>query len=566
MWQLKMVFSSFVSDKMSSHLKKFQCSFCPRKCKTEKQYRMHEATHAESAETDHNASALDKKVLKNEKEKKSLNDEDITTSNDELMIEIDRNELENLKKQAAVYDGLLQKCQELEKEIHELQIQNNITDDEIKKIDEELKNDVKKKVTSENTAAVDHVDNDKEEKIEETSPVKSNSRVKAKSTEASGNLATEIKGIKDDVAWDYENKTVPKDWMIGMSKSDKSKRKFKSPEGFVFESRVKALEFMINGEYPDDILSTMRLNLSDEGWYSDKSCPGKWKLRKIPGKKDYEYLSPTMGILPSMQAMLTFMQKDGNFTPKDIKNLEAKIRNIERTDYKKPPASDGSSSTPTTHVATVTEESLPGGWTKRKVGDSCVYISPAGTIVHTLQQMMASIEKDKVAEKEAVAEEVKTGEKRKFEDVFKPNKKEKLGSGQSSRKEMSESQLKILDEVFSSVIYPDSAKVKEISSETKLSQQDIKKWFVKKANEEAKKRLNNSGGKDPKSHKDSPKSKMIDSFKDLTKDHKKVLEEIFAAQSEPTVDMLMEVSNKLKIELNLLSKWFALRSQQRKKT
>ena len=151
-------------------------------------------------------------------------------------------------------------------------------------------------------------------------------------------------------------------------------------------------------------------------------------------------------------------------------------------------------------------------------------------------------------------------------DIVKPNKKEKLGSGQSSRKEMSESQLKILDEVFSSVIYPDSAKVKEISSETKLSQQDIKKWFVKKANEEAKKRLNNSGGKDPKSHKDSPKSKMIDSFKDLTKDHKKVLEEIFAAQSEPTVDMLMEVSNKLKIELNLLSKWFALRSQQRKKT
>ena len=80
-----------------------------------------------------------------------------------------------------------------------------------------------------------------------------------------------------------ENKTVPSDWMFGVSRLDNNRRRFKSPEGFVFESRVKALEFMINSDTAVAVLATMRLNLSDEGWYSDKSCPGKWKLRKIPG-------------------------------------------------------------------------------------------------------------------------------------------------------------------------------------------------------------------------------------------------------------------------------------------
>ena len=36
-----------------------------------------------------------------------------------------------------------------------------------------------------------------------------------------------------------------------------------------------------------------------------------------------------------MKAMLSHMQVTGTFTPKEIKNLESKMRNIGKTDFKK---------------------------------------------------------------------------------------------------------------------------------------------------------------------------------------------------------------------------------------
>ena len=98
--------------------------------------------------------------------------------------------------------------------------------------------------------------------------------------------------------------------------------------------------------------------------------------------KDYEYLSPGMEVLPSMQAMLGHMQREAGFTTRDVRNLEAKIRSIERTETKR----TGEASLPP--PPPLEEAALPGGWTKRKVGEaSTLYISPTGAIVHTLQQV-----------------------------------------------------------------------------------------------------------------------------------------------------------------------------------
>ena len=98
--------------------------------------------------------------------------------------------------------------------------------------------------------------------------------------------------------------------------------------------------------------------------------------------KDYEYLSPGMEVLPSMQAMLGHMQREAGFTPRDVRNLEAKIKSIEKTETKRTAASEPSLPPP------LEEAALPGGWTKKKVGEAtCVYISPTGAIVHTLQQV-----------------------------------------------------------------------------------------------------------------------------------------------------------------------------------
>ena len=104
------------------------------------------------------------------------------------------------------------------------------------------------------------------------------------------------------------------------------------------------------------------------------------------------------------------------------------------------------------------------GW--KPVGEAFIYISPSGAVVHTLEEVLKVIgkEKEQAREKEEAAKEkeeaakekeeffkeatkekekfakgaakkAKPGEKRKFEDVFSSNKKESLqGSSSKSAK------------------------------------------------------------------------------------------------------------------------------------
>ena len=154
------------------------------------------------------------------------------------------------------------------------------------------------------------------------------------------------------------------------------------------------------------------------------------------------------------------------------------------------------------------------------------------------------------------------------------SKKEKLEvpGSKSKKTDVTKSELQLLESVFQTRIIPEPENITELSQKTGLSAQEVKNWFVKKLNEESKKRFNpnptGSYGKESprgKETKMESKVKVIDSFKDMTKDHKIALEDIFKANQDPSDEMLTEVSSKLKIDLNLLTKWFTLRGQQKKK-
>merc|ERR1712059_9759 len=80
----------------------------------------------------------------------------------------------------------------------------------------------------------------------------------------------------DDVEWDPKNKSVPIGWKIGKNKSTQQ-RVIQSSEGFFFDSRVKALQFMLNSSYHESLVNLMRYYLGEEGWMQDK-----------PDKKDTE--------------------------------------------------------------------------------------------------------------------------------------------------------------------------------------------------------------------------------------------------------------------------------------
>lgn len=439
-------------------------------------------------------------------------------------IKIDESEYKVLKEKAEFYDEIQKKCEELEKEIGELQIKYAISEDEMKKIDEEVRIEIENKKDNKPAAT------DEETKLKEPEGSSKHSqelakKTKAKSSSFSSSSKKEI--IDGDFVQEKDNKTIPEDWKILKKKSDK-KRVFKSPKGFTFNSRVEALEYMINQNYPERSLALMRHHLSDEGWYQDKSCPGKWRLRKLQDKRDYEYLSPDMSILPSMAEMMQYLQTQDPVSTKDITNLQNKIDSLKPKD-----ANPASQSTPIEKQ----EEILPAGWSKKRVGETGVFVSPEGEEVPTIQQLLTM-------------ESQKT--KKKVEQSSKVDKK-----GQSET----------LEDHFKVCMFPDEKKLEELGGRYGKSVSELKQWFLKKANDESKKRLKTTDSKQEKTNSNKPKGskkKLVKTFKELTNEQKAALQDVLkSSPTPPPDDIISELSTKHHMDQTLVIKWFKLKKQQR---
>ena len=450
--------------------------------------------------------------------KKDFSNKDTNTEE----IKLDENEYKRLKEKAEFYDEIQKKCEELEKEIGELQIKYAISEDEMKKIEEEVKIEIGNK--QENNPS-----NDEETKFKERSNQTRDQSKKTKAKCSSSSSSSKIEVIDGDFVQEKENKTIPEDWKILKRKSDK-KRVFKSPNGFTFNSRVEALEYMINTNYAERSLTLMRNHLTDEGWYQDKSCPNKWRLRKIQDKRDYEYLSPTMTIVSSMAEMMQHLESQVPVNSREITNLQNKIDSLKPKDMK--PASQS-------EAIEKHEELLPPGWSKKRVGETSVFVSPDGEEVPTIKPQLA-IESQKT--------------KRKAEQSFKLDKKETL------------------EDHFQEIMFPDDVKLAELGVRYGKSVSELKKWFLKRANEESKKRLKTSAGSSaPKQEKNNPskpkgsKKKMINSFKELTSEQKNALQEVLKATgpSQPPENIISELSTKHHMDQKLVLKWFSLKKQQR---
>lgn len=432
--------------------------------------------------------------------KKDFSNKDTNTEE----IQIDENEYKSLKEKAEFYDEIQKKCEELEKEIGELQIKYAISEAEMKKIDEEVRFDLENKKDKKPAA-------DEETKVKDSKTRDQSKKTNSKSS------SSKMEIVDGDFVQEKDNKTIPEDWKILKRKSDK-KRVFKSPTGFTFNSRVEALEYMIKQNHAERNQTLMRQHLADEGWYKDKSCPTGWRLRKIQDKRDYEYLSPAMSIVPSMVEMMEHLQSQVPVNSQEITNLQNKMDSLKPKDVK--PASQSA----TTEKP---EEILPPGWSRKRVGDTSVFVSPEGEEVPTIQQLL-------------------TMESRK------------------SKRKVEQS----LEDHFQVCMLPDEKKLAELSVRYGKSVSDLKNWFLKRANEESKKRLKTSAS-EPKKEKNNPskpkssKKKMVKIFKELTNEQNIVLQDVLKANPSPAAEMISELSSKHHIEEKLLIKWFSLKKQQR---
>ena len=572
------------------HQYKFQCGYCSRKMKTEREFLRHEATHAESTvntyvnKSEDTKEQVSSKVI-NDTERSDQNSSRPSSQHRKLPSQQSRppsqqgirpteetkGTSDDVFKKAEMYDEIHRRCEELDKEIAALQSKYNLSDG----------------------------DEDENHMESETNcELKQSTESKDDAYEISDSEVANTNTNDDNVVWDNENKTVPKNWKCGKTKD--RKRIFKSPEGFLFETRSKALEFMINGNYPENFLSLMKNNLDEEGWIHDRSCPKQWKTRKIlglDGGKDYEYLSPVMEIIPTMQEMLTFMQSQGGFARKEIKKLEEKIVGLKP---KRSHRSDENSiKTKTDSVADDVlnelkkkkedmekkendEEILPTGWSKKRIGGSKVYVSPEGDIVHTIQQVISAIETNKpVTKKDESPMDIKpsVAEKRKFEELFALNKRGRLDSQKSKQLDalkseqnsdgLTERQIKILEESFSESLYPDNKQLEKICTATNLIEKEVKKWFVKKADEQARTQLKSRSLNSPeidshKQEKNNPSgsvdphlpSKLFDDLQNLSEMHISSLNEIFKGKPYPTAENFRQISARLHIDSQIVIKWF----------
>merc|ERR1719219_2802331 len=164
--------------------------------------------------------------------------------------------------------------------------------------------------------------------------------------------------------------------------------------------------------------------------------------------------------------MMQYLQRQVPLNSKEITNLQNKINSLKPKDAG--PASQSAS-------MEKQEEILPPGWSKKRVGAASVFVSPDGEEVPTIQQLLTM-------------ESQKT--KRKAEQSSKVDKK-----GQSES----------LEDHFQVCMFPDEKKLAELGGRYGKSVSDLKKWFLKRANEESKKRLKTSASaSDPKQEKSNP--------------------------------------------------------------
>jgi len=591
------------------HDYKFPCRFCARRMKTEREFLRHEATHAESStpisgnkargnqspKTTSNVPEI-KKVSKDgtkspktsrapgQNDKFSIKEENFSsndlrrqvlqtrpsssenrrpitpdrsqasphreTSNQERVAvqasekssELQKIDIDDVFKKAALYDEVFKRCEEMEKEIKALKTKYDLSDSEDS-------DDENKEIEERRVAVQDPTKNDDAYEISDSEVILS---------------AVE----EDGMNWDADDKTVPKEWKVGKFKDGRRAKVFKSPEGFIFQNRVKALEFMMHGSYPENLMSLMRNNLNEDGWLHDRSCPVRWKTRKLEGKEggvDFEYLSPTFEVIPSMQEMLEFM-KENRYDLRSIKKLEDKMKligfekvkvNRELTEIKRNEMKNKTG-----------DDILPPGWSRKMIGQSNVFVSPGGTIMHTIQQVLNAVESSNteqtVIEQNKEVEKPAVAEKRKSEDLFVSNKKGRIESKKKGDM-LSGDQIKTLEEMHSKSLYPNSENIKFICNSTNLVESEVKKWFVKRAAEQSrsvlKSRSRNTGGQGSPHHGRVSPSPSTDSFDPhppslISQQHITALTEIFRAKPNPTAENFRQIADRLGIEKQLIINWF----------
>ena len=189
-----------------------------------------------------------------------------------------------------------------------------------------------------------------------------------------------------DEDWVKDSQTVPEGWAVKDSTfGDQIIRKIKAPNGKVFQSSRSALKYLIEGNYPQSLIESMRNCLEHDGWLKDKNLPENWfyKLRNI-NQSIRCFLSSCGNIFQTKEAAILHLDKENR--TEEMEKLNAFVNPYRKERFNANP-------TPRTKTIKkeVVEESyiinhptVPAGWSAKEkyIGSVKVWkiVSPEGKV------------------------------------------------------------------------------------------------------------------------------------------------------------------------------------------
>jgi len=175
-------------------------------------------------------------------------------------------------------------------------------------------------------------------------------------------LTVEIraKWVHDKHDWIDNDETIPPGWKIRYFEGVKSNKKPRkrcyilAPSGAIFQSRVKALQFMIQNSHQEDDISFMLSQLERESWCCHPMLPQKWRIKKKLNEKGHLFFTSEGLILTLKGALSHIEQYSDKYTAEDSDGLVFVAKGFSEQLTKQ-------------NYEWFEDETVPAGWKVRRV-------------------------------------------------------------------------------------------------------------------------------------------------------------------------------------------------------
>ena len=164
--------------------------------------------------------------------------------------------------------------------------------------------------------------------------------------------------------WLENDPSVPPGWKIryfdGVKANKKPRKRcyILSPSGTLFQSRLKALQFMIQNDHPSDQIEFMRLQLEIESWVNHPMLPTNWRIKKMKAGGGGNLFFTSEGLLLNLKSAIDHIEQNlDKYNSDYVDKIALVAKGLTELSVK-------------LNYRWCEDETIPTGWKMRKVAHS----------------------------------------------------------------------------------------------------------------------------------------------------------------------------------------------------